>query len=163
MPRRCTVCDHTERHGIDEALVSGAPYRGIAKRFGLSESAVYRHKSEHLPAHLLKASEVEEAAQADDLLSQVRDLQSRTLAILEEAHDSGEHRTALLAIGQARANLEFQARLLQFIKEGPTINVQLSSEWMELRAVIISALEPYEAARRAVVGALEGAGDGSSS
>ena len=68
MPRRCTVCDHPKRHGIDEALVSGAPYRSVAKRFGLSESAVYRHKTEHLVAHLLKAKEVEEVAQADDLL-----------------------------------------------------------------------------------------------
>jgi hypothetical protein len=59
MPRRCTVCDHPERHSIDEALVTGAPYRSVAKRFGLSESAVYRHKTEHLPAHLLKAREDE--------------------------------------------------------------------------------------------------------
>jgi hypothetical protein len=60
MPRRCTVCDHPQRHGIDEALVSGAPYRSVARRFVLSESSVYRHKTEHLPAHLLKAREVEE-------------------------------------------------------------------------------------------------------
>jgi len=75
MPRRCTVCDHPERRGIDETLVTGAPYRSVAKRFGLSESAVYRHKTEHLPARLLKAREVEEAARADDLLEQVRHLQ----------------------------------------------------------------------------------------
>jgi hypothetical protein len=60
MPRRCTVCDHYERPGIDEALVIGAPYRSVAKRFELSESAVYRHKTEHLPAYLVKAREVEE-------------------------------------------------------------------------------------------------------
>jgi hypothetical protein len=72
MPRRCTVCDHPQRHSIDEALVSGALYRRVAKRFGLSESAVYRHKTEHLPAHLLEAREIEEVAQADDLLEQVR-------------------------------------------------------------------------------------------
>jgi hypothetical protein len=59
MPRRCTVCDHPERHSIDEALVSGVPYRSVARRFELSESSVYRHKTEHLPAHLLKAREVE--------------------------------------------------------------------------------------------------------
>jgi hypothetical protein len=29
MPRRCTVCDHTERHSIDEALVSGAPSKSV--------------------------------------------------------------------------------------------------------------------------------------
>jgi hypothetical protein len=62
------VCYHPEKQGIDEALVSGAPYRSVAKRFELSESAVYRHKAEHLPAQLLKAREVEEAARADDLL-----------------------------------------------------------------------------------------------
>jgi hypothetical protein len=46
--------------------------RSVAKRFELSESAVYRHKTEHLPTQLLKAKEVEEAARADDLLDQVR-------------------------------------------------------------------------------------------
>jgi transposase-like protein len=85
MPRRCTVCDHPERHSIDEALISGAPYRSVAKRFGLSESAIYRHKTEHLPAHLLRAKEVEEVAQADDLLDQVRTLQTHALDILERA------------------------------------------------------------------------------
>jgi hypothetical protein len=79
MPRRCTVSDHPESCSIDEALVSGAPYRSVAKRFGLSDSAVYRHKSEHLPAHLLKAREVEEVAHADDLLEQVRLLQAHAL------------------------------------------------------------------------------------
>src|SRR5215218_3476046 len=93
MPRRCTVCDHPKRHGIDEALVTGAPYRSVAKRFELSESAVYRHKTEHLPAHLSKAREAEEAARADDLLEQVRHLQAHALDILDvccqvHAHNS---------------------------------------------------------------------------
>src|SRR5215211_6289915 len=92
MPRRCTVCDHSERHSIDEALVSGAPYRSVAKRFELSESVVYRHKTEHLPAHLLKAKEAEEAARAADLLVQVRNLQGHALGILERAEKAGELR-----------------------------------------------------------------------
>jgi hypothetical protein len=50
MPRRCTVCDHPESRGIDEALVGSAPHRSVARHFGLLQSAVYRHKSEHLPA-----------------------------------------------------------------------------------------------------------------
>src|SRR3712207_1831772 len=95
MPRRCTVCDNPERHSFDEALVSGAPYRSVAKRFRLSESAVYRHKVEHLPAHLLKAREAEEAARADELLEQVRNLQAHALDILERAEKTGDLRTAL--------------------------------------------------------------------
>ena len=84
MPRRCTVCDHPEKHSIDETLVTGAPYRSVAKRYGLSESAVYRHKTEHLPAHLLKARKADEVARGDAFLEQVRHLQSHALDILDK-------------------------------------------------------------------------------
>jgi len=154
------VCDHPDRHSIDEALVSGAPYRSVAKRFELSESAVYRHKTEHLPSHLLKAREVEEAAQADDLLDQVRHLQAHALDILERAEKSGDLRTALAAISQARGNLELLGKLAGELDERPVVNVLVSAEWRELRAVIVGALEPHPGAREAVLRALEGVNNG---
>src|SRR3712207_737996 len=137
MPRRCTVCGHLERHGIDEALVSGAPYRSVAKRFGLSESAAYRHKVDHLPAHLLKAREAEETARADDLLDQVRHLQTRALDILERAEETGDLRTALAAISQARGNLELLGKLAGELDERPVINVLVSTEWATIRTAMI--------------------------
>jgi hypothetical protein len=158
MPRRCTVCDHPERHGIDEALVTGAPYRSVAKRFELSESAVYRHKAEHLPAQLLKARGVEEAARADDLLDQVRHLQTHALDILERAESAGDLRTALAAISQARGNLELLGKLAGELDEHPVVNLTVSPQWLELRTVIVGALEPHPAAHRAVLRALEGVG-----
>jgi hypothetical protein len=160
MPRRCSVCDHTQRYGIDEALVTGAAYRSVAKRFGLSESSVYRHKTEHLPAQMLKAREVEEVAQADDLLEQVRDLQSHALDILERAEKAGDLRTALAAISQARGNLELLGKLAGELDEQPVVNLNVSAEWLELRTVIVGALEPHPAAHRAVLRALEGGGYG---
>ena len=158
MPRRCTVCDHAERHGIDEALVTGAPYRSVAKRFGLSESSVYRHKTEHLPAHLLKAREAEDAARADDLLDQVRHLQTHALDILERAEKAGDLRTALAAISQARGNLELLGKLAGELDERPMVNLNISPQWLELRAVIVGALESHPAAHTAVVKALGGVG-----
>src|SRR5215217_8503155 len=137
MPRRCTVCDHSERHSIDEALVSGAPYRSVAKRFELSESAVYRHKTEHVPAHLLKAKEAEEAARADDLLEQVRNLQVHTLDILERAEKAGDLRTALAAISQARGNLELLGKLAGDLDERPIVNVLLSPQWVMIRTTML--------------------------
>jgi transposase-like protein len=162
MPRRCTVCDHPQRHGIDEALVTGAPYRSVAKQFGLSESAVYRHKTEHLPAHLLKAREVEEAARADDLLDQVRNLQAHTLDILGRAEKAGDLRTALAAISQARGNLELLGKLAGELDERPVVNLNVSPEWLELRAVIVAALEPHPEAQGAVLRAIGGADNGRS-
>jgi transposase-like protein len=154
------VCDHPERHSIDEVLVTGAPYRSVAKRFELSESAVYRHKAEHLPAGLLKAKQVEEVAQADDLLEQVRHLQTHALDILERAEKSGDLRTALAAISQARGNLELLGKLAGELDERPVVNLNVSPEWLELRAVIVGALEPHPAAHRAILRALEGSGNG---
>src|SRR5215218_10004290 len=156
MPRRCTVCDHPERNSIDQALVNVAPYRSVAKRFALSESAVYRHKTEHLPVHLLKAREVEEVARADDLLDQVRHLQTHALDILERAEEAGDLRTALAAIFQARGNLELLGKLAGELDERPVVNLNVSPEWLELRAVIVGALEPHPPAHRAVIRALEG-------
>ena len=154
------MCDHPEKHSIDEALVSGTPYRSVAKRFGLSESAVYRHKTEHLPGHLLKAREVEEVAQADDLLEQVRNLQAHALHILQRAEKAGDLKTALAAISQARDNLELLGKLAGELDERPVTTVLISSEWLELRAVIVGALESHPGAREAVLSALEGVGNG---
>ena len=154
MPRRCTVCHHPERHSIDESLVTGAPYRSVAKQFRLSESAVYRHKAEHLPAHLLKAKEVEEVARADDLLDQVRHLQTHALDILERAEKAGDLRTALAAISQARGNLELLGKLAGELDERPVMNVLVSTEWATIRTALMDALSPYPEARSAVSGRL---------
>jgi hypothetical protein len=150
------VCDHPERHSIDEVLVTGAPYRSVAKRFALCESAVYRHKTDHLPAHLLKAREVEEVAQADDLLEQVRNLQSHALDILERAEKAGDLRTALAAISQARGNLELLAKLSGELQQEGTVNLHLSPEYLEVRTAILVAVEPYPEAARAISRAMLG-------
>jgi hypothetical protein len=106
------------------------------------------------------AQAAEEVAQADTLLEQVGDLQERALAILDKAEEAGELRTALGAIREARGNLELLAKLLGELDERPVVNLSVSPEWLELRAVIVTALEPHPEALRAVVGALESGGNG---
>jgi hypothetical protein len=154
MPRRCTVCDHEERASIDAALVSGTPLRDIAGQHGVSKSALERHKAGHLPAHLAKAKEAGEVARADDLLSQVRHLQDRTLAILTTSEDAGELRTALAAIREARGNLELLAKLLGELDDAPKVNILVSAEWVAVRTSMMEALSPYPEARTAVAEAL---------
>jgi hypothetical protein len=107
------------------------------------------------------AEKAEEVAQADDLLDQLKDLQRRTLAILEAAETTNQHRTALSAIREARSNLELLAKLIGELDDTPQVNVLVSPEWLELRADIVTALEPHPEALRAVVGALESGGNGS--
>lgn len=112
-----------------------------------------RHHDRHLPATLSKAHEAEEVARADNLLDRVENLQARTLAILEAAEETGELRTALGAIREARSNVELLAKLLGELDERPVVNVVLIAP--EVRDAIVQALAPYGEARLAVANALE--------
>ena len=153
MPRKCTVCEHPNRADIDTALADSATrLRGIARTYHLSEDAVFRHKTAHQPATLSKAHEAEEVARADNLLGRVENLQARTLAILEAAEETGELRTALGAIREARSNVELLAKLLGELDERPVVNILIAPE---VRDAIVSALAPYGEARLAVANALE--------
>jgi hypothetical protein len=159
VPRICTICTHPELEAINRALVEGTPNRRIASQHDVTERAVRNHKAGHLPAVLVKAQEAEEVADADDLLSQVRDLQQRALGILDKAEEAGELGVALRAIREARGNLELLAKLLGELDERP-VNVLISPEWLELRTMIVAALAPHQEARSAVLAAIEGAGNG---
>ena len=161
MPRSCTVCAHPKREEMDRALVEGVSAAEISGRYRtVGERAVRRHRSNHLPAKLVMAEKAAEVAEADNLLDQVGDLQRRALAILDKAEEAGELKTALSAIREARGNLELLAKLLGELDERPVVNLNVSPEWLELRTVIVTALEPHPEAMSAVVGALEGAGNG---
>ena len=154
MPRSCSVCEHPKRETIDRALVGSASNRSVASLYDVSEAAVRRHKANHLPAKLVMAVKAAEVVEADTLLDQVKGLQSRAYGILDRAEEAGELRTALSAIREARGNLELLAKLLGELDERPVLNLNISPEWLELRGVIVGALEPHPEALSAVVGAL---------
>ena len=154
MPRTCTICTHEERPAIDRALVQGASFRGIARDFGISEDAVTRHKAEHLPTLLVKAQEAEEAAAADDLLAELRSLQATTLSLLRKAERAGKLGTAVMAIREARGNLELLAKLTQQLDSRPVLNLLVAPEWRAVRAVLLETLSAYPEARTAVTARL---------
>jgi hypothetical protein len=161
MPQPCTVCQHPERDAIDAALCVGcASVRGLAEQYGLTEASVRRHKDTHLVRTLALARKSPEVARADTLLDQVKDLQARTLAILDAAEEAGERREALAAIREARGNLELLAKLLGEIDERPVVNLVLSPEWLAVRSTILLALTPHPVARLAVADALAGLENG---
>jgi hypothetical protein len=155
MPRTCTVCAHPERAAIDKALVAGESCSTIAARYcTIGRMALERHAANHLPARLVKAHEAEEVARADDLLAQVRSLQARALAILDRAGMASDLRAALVAVREARANLELLAKLLGELQQEGTVNLTVSTEWLGVRGVLLDALRPYPEAGMAVAGAL---------
>jgi len=160
MPRSCSVCTHDERDSIEDAFIVGTPKRRIASHYGVSERAVRHHLREHLPALLALARDAERASRADSLLDRIEALQSRLLAILEATEETHDHRVALSAIREARANLELIGEVTRELDRAGTINLELTVEWQEVKAVLVNTLASYPEAQQAVFNALEEAPSG---
>lgn len=154
MPRPCTICSHPNRSDIDRALVAHVPYRRIAAQYAVSEQAIRRHRTEHLPEKLAQAEGATEAAEATDLLREVRALRSKAYGLLLKAEAAGDYRTALAGVREARGCLELLAELEGELDRRPTVNVLVSPEWTTVRAALVAALAPFPEARTVVAARL---------
>lgn len=128
MPRTCTICKRGKSNEINSALLENEAYRSVAKRFGASESAVYRHQQEHLPREMVRAKEAMQEVNAGTLFERLRALGVETAAILKSARESGNDAIALQAIGRAEKQLELEARLLGEIDERVRVAVGIKVE-----------------------------------
>ena len=142
---------------MEDAFIVGQAKRRIASQHGVTERAVRYHMREHLPALLALARDAERAARADSLLDRMEALQSQTLAILDAPEDQ---RTALSGIREARRNLELIGEVTKELDRAGTINLELTVEWQEVKAVLVNTLASYPEAQQAVFSALEEAPDG---
>ena len=157
MGRTCTVCSHKDVDEINRLLLSGTSFRDIAGQFDLSKTALARHKESHIPELLSKSSDLKaevESIQGNQTLVEVRELKVKALDILGKAERAGDLKTALLGIREARSCLELCLKAEGQIKDGPQITIINNPEWVELRTVIIGALEPFPDARQAVIDAI---------
>lgn len=155
MPRTCSVCAHPDRAAIDGALVNGETFRHIASRYGVSTTALQRHKTDHIPAALSTAKAAGQVANADDLLTQLGLLRSKALGLLMKAEAAGDYRTALAGIREARGCIEVMARMMGELADSATVvNILITPEWTRVQAAMLSALAPYPDARVAVADAL---------
>jgi hypothetical protein len=154
VPRGCTVCAHEDAVLINEALVvQRRSKRTIAAQFGLSATAIQRHK-EHIPQLLLQASRAQEVADADLLLDGIANIREKTFVALDDAKASKDWNTMLRAIREARENVRILGELHgQLAAQGATTNYYFIAPGVV--ETIVEALRPYPEAGYAVSDALK--------
>ena len=113
MPRRCTVCQHKDHERIDQLLVRGGTVTRTAALFGVSQDALARHKRRHIPEKLRLAQDEQEEFKAQGLMTEVRELHAKTLALLAQCEEAGDLRAALIAVREARGNLDLIGKLFE--------------------------------------------------
>lgn len=152
MPR-CACCTHPDLAEIDAAILAGETIRALGKRYGMSHTAVERHKKNHIGKALVKlrAAEREEAEELS-ALAEVRDLLPRMKRVLDDAEREGKTGNMMAVAAQIRPYIELLAKLTHEIETRPVtvINLQTSEEWLAVRGAIFQALLAYPEARQAV-------------
>jgi hypothetical protein len=117
--RTCSICTHAEREKIDRALIDGESERGIAGRFGLSKSAVDRHKGHLRGLVVAHSQDVARTLQDDISTAQLRaeGLYRTAENILACAVKAGDAKTAMSAVRTATQVLS-EARNLMELRGG---------------------------------------------
>jgi hypothetical protein len=58
MPKECTVCTHVKREEINKIMEARASNRDVSRNYGISKSAVHRHRRNCLPGIRARAREL---------------------------------------------------------------------------------------------------------
>jgi len=157
MARTCTVCSHPEKEEIDRLLVRGDSIAGIARDFAVSEDALKRHFDNHVPKTLAASPSAKEITDADKLLSEIEEVKNRALRLLDKAENAQDTRVygpPSQYLKEFREYVRLMAELSGKLAAQPQITIINNPQWVELRTLIIAALESYPEAREAVVHAL---------
>jgi hypothetical protein len=170
MGQRCRTCDHPERSSIDIELARGVDCAKIAKRFGLSNYSVRRHKNTgHVPASIVSAFPRHRADLSAEALAQLRADESAgvllhlaqqrsTLLRLQDEAERKKWRPLMLQVTrELHKNIELTGRTLgtfaeheRAVTQVQNLQILMSPEYVALRGDLIKALAPHPKARMAV-------------
>jgi hypothetical protein len=132
MARTCTICHHHRRDAMDKALLRGEQLKAVARRYGVSDDALGRHRK-HMQMVIAKAAAVVEQkdlAYGSALLAEIGRIRADAERLQIESERRQDIRGALRAIHERLAVVELEAKLSGQIESGQknvTINLQTVS------------------------------------
>ena len=166
MGRKSKIEAHPQSEEIIRRLASGEEYSEILRDIPtITWDDLDYYAQNKLPAILSKskdlkslADEIESADvhKGDTYLQLVIGLQKKALDALEQQNAKEDPKSWAMVSREARGYVELMGKALDRIREAPPAQITIinNPEWVELRTLIIGALEPYPDARQAVVHAI---------
>ena len=166
MGRKSKIESHPQSEEIIKRLASGEEYSNIVKDFqDITWFDLDYYQKNKLPKIISKSNDLKKLAaeiesadihEGDTYLQLVVGLQKKALDALELQDAAADPKSWAMVSKEARGYLELLGRALDRIRDTPPIQVNflVNPQWVQLRTVIINALEPYPEAREAVVHAI---------
>lgn len=166
MGRKSKIESHPQSEEIITRLACGEEYSDIVRDIPtITWDDLDYYQKKKLPVILSKskdlktlADEIESADihKGDTYLQLVIGLQKKALDALEQQNAKEDPKSWAMVSREARGYVELMGKALDRIREAPPAQITIvnNPEWVELRTLIITALEPYPDARQAVVHAI---------
>jgi hypothetical protein len=166
MGRKSKIESHPRSDEIIRRLASGEKNPEIVRDFPeIKDDDLDYYRDNKLPDKLSKskdlkslADEIEQADvhKGDTYLQLVIGLQKKALDALELQDASSDPKSWAMVSREARGYLELLGKALDRIRDTPPAQITIinNPEWVELRTLVINALDPYPDAREAVVRAI---------
>lgn len=164
---RCSICSHEKAAEIDLGLSRNVPVRVLARRYGVGEDALYRHRTNHLSpqlrAQLALGSETPidldklREDEGSGLIANLVKHRGRILQAMDQAEANSDLSAVARLSGEVHKNLELVAKTLGVLiqkHEVSRVSILVSQDYLALRATIVQALRPYPEAQAAVASAL---------
>jgi transposase-like protein len=129
-PGSCSVCEDARRAEIDQAHVSGASIRELAKRFGRAPNTIWKHVGQHIPdatRRAIEAAEARDTAHGASVLDELADLCTIGRRLLDKAEAKRDYRTAISGLRELVRLAEVKARITGEMVD-PAVNVHVDGE-----------------------------------
>jgi hypothetical protein len=161
---RCAGCHSEQRAQLDADIVARVPFRVLAERYGISSTAIFRHRK-HVAVSLVRVEAPFEATMNGsasdvgvDVVLEARRLFQDTRAALDSAVQQGNMLGLSLAAREVHRSLELLGRQLERIESrrgALVVDVATLPSFIAMRTKILRALAPFPAARLAVAAVLD--------
>ena len=155
----CTICSHPAVEEINRRITSQEKLADISREFAVSEDALSRHKEKCIITALSATPNTKDVINGDNLLGQLQAARDKALELLDKAIAAGDTKIygpPSSYLSEIRQQIKLWAELEGRLSSQPQITIINSPEWVELRTVIVLALDDYPEAKAAVVNAIRG-------
>jgi len=140
---KCSVCLHKDRDAIEQAVIGGLAIAKVAKQFGLSSSALQRHKDRHASTSLVRVTSTQ-IVPTGDTGDELESLLAEAKALIANAASTTQLADAIdkaLKVVVARGAWHEREMARQ---PSTVINLLTEPAWQEMRTQVMQAIEAHD-------------------
>ena len=155
----CSICKDPRVEEINSRIASQEKLADISREFAVSEDALGRHKEKCIINALAASPNTKDIINGDNLLDQLQAARAKAIELLDMAIAAGDTKVygpPSSYLSEIRQQIKLWAELEGRLAAQPQVNIINNPQWIELRTVILTALDPFPEAKEAIVRAIRG-------